>query len=120
MKQKKVRLVEDETSRRNPDSSSGIYLTAAKVKKCRLVADNRRENEEAKKETAKKTAPQKLYLQQKKYKSFQKCEDSMDSLSYYPTEELMFIKLVNLSSNTTKDVFAHIGGNLGELPNHRR
>ena len=42
--QKKARLVNDETSRRNPDSSSVIYLTADKVAQCRLVADNRREN----------------------------------------------------------------------------
>ena len=56
LNQKKVRLVNDETSTRNPDSSMGIYLTAAKVAQCTLVADNRREKEEAKKETAKKTA----------------------------------------------------------------
>ena len=56
LNQKKVRLVNDETSMRNPDSSMGIYLTAAKVAQCTLVADNRREKEEAKKETAKKTA----------------------------------------------------------------
>ena len=31
LNQKKVKLVNDETSMRNPDSSSGIYLTAAKV-----------------------------------------------------------------------------------------
>ena len=31
LKQNKVRLVNDENSMRNPDSSSGIYLTAAKV-----------------------------------------------------------------------------------------
>ena len=56
LNQKKVRLVNDETSTRNPDSSMGIYLTAAKVAQCTLVADNRRKKEEAKKEPAKKTA----------------------------------------------------------------
>ena len=55
LNQKKVRLVNDETSMRNPDSSSGIYLTAAKVSQFRLVAENRKEKEEEKKETAKKT-----------------------------------------------------------------
>ena len=45
----KVRLVNDETSTRNPDSSSEIYLTAAKVTQCRPVSENRREKEEAKK-----------------------------------------------------------------------
>ena len=52
---KKVILENDVTSRRNPDSSSGIYLTADKVSQCRLVYDNMREKEEAKKETAKNT-----------------------------------------------------------------
>ena len=44
---KKVVLVNDETSMRNPDSSSGIYLTTDKVTQFRLVAGNRREKEEA-------------------------------------------------------------------------
>ena len=56
LNQKETRLVNDETSMRNPDSRTRIYLTAAKVVKFRLVADNRREKEEAKKETVKKTA----------------------------------------------------------------
>ena len=38
---------------RNPDSSSGIYLTAAKVAQGGLVADNRREKEETKKGNSK-------------------------------------------------------------------
>ena len=56
LNQKETRLVNDETSMRNPDSRTRIYLTAAKVVNFRLVADNRREKEEAKKETVKKTA----------------------------------------------------------------
>ena len=54
--QKKVRLVNDETSMRNPDYSTVIYLTTAKVVQYRLVTDDKIEKEEAKKETAKKTA----------------------------------------------------------------
>ena len=46
---KRVRLLNDETYIRNPDSSSGFYLTAAKVAQYRLVDKNRREKEEAKK-----------------------------------------------------------------------
>ena len=85
-KQKKARLVNDETSLRNPDSISGIYLTATKVAQCRLVAENRREKEEAKKETEKKTFTRKLHLQQKRYEDFQKCQDSMNSLSSSTTK----------------------------------
>ena len=44
----------------------------------------------------------------------------MNILSSSPTEESMFINLVNLSSKITKDAFAHIGGKLDGLPNQRR
>ena len=39
--QKKVKLVNDVISRRDHDYSSVIYLTAAKLSQCRLVAENR-------------------------------------------------------------------------------
>ena len=120
LNQKKVVLVNDETSMRNPDSSSGIYLTTDKVAQFRLVAGNRREKEEAKKETAKKTFTQKLNLQQMRCEAFQKFQDSMNSLSSSTTEELMFINLINLSSTIIKDAFAHIRGKLGGIPNQRR
>ena len=42
LQQKQVRLVNDETYRRNTDSSSRIYFTAAKVTQYSLVAENRR------------------------------------------------------------------------------
>ena len=84
--QNKVRLVNDETSRRNPDSILVIYLTAAKVSQFRLVAENRREKEEAKNLTAKKTATQKLYLQQKRSKYFQKFQYCMIIILSYPTK----------------------------------
>ena len=70
LNQNKVRLINDETSMRNPYYSSGIYLTAAKVAKCRLVADNMKEKEEAKRETAKKTAKRNFYLQKSDVKIF--------------------------------------------------
>ena len=43
LNQKKVRLVNDETSMSYPDFSTVIYLTAAKGDQNRLVAENRRE-----------------------------------------------------------------------------
>ena len=42
LNQRKAILVNDETSIRNLDSNTGIYLTAAKVAHYRLVADNKR------------------------------------------------------------------------------
>ena len=84
--QKKVILVNDETSTSNPDFSTGIYLTADKVAQCILVSDNRIEKVEAKKETAKNTANQKLHLQQKRCEAFQKFQYSMNSLLSPPTK----------------------------------
>ena len=63
MKQKKVkRLNEDAATSRNPDSTSGIYLTAFKVAQCRQVDKNRRKKEDTKKVTAKKTAKRKVHI----------------------------------------------------------
>ena len=59
--QKKVKLGdEDANIRINLNLTSGIYLTAAKVAQCRQVATNRREIDEVKKITAKKTATRKI------------------------------------------------------------
>ena len=63
MQKNKVRLENDVTTRKNHDSSLGVYLTSDKFAQCRLVDENRREEEEAKKETENKTATQKLCLQ---------------------------------------------------------
>ena len=63
LKKRKVKLEnEDVNTRRKPNSTSGIYLTAVKVAQCRLVAKNRRDTEEAKKTTKKKTATRKVHI----------------------------------------------------------
>ena len=95
IKQKKVKLAnEDANTRRNPDSTSGIYLTAAKVAQCRQVAVNRREMDEAKKITAKKTATRKIHLQLKISEAFDMCINSMNSLSSSTTDEDRFIQII--------------------------
>ena len=49
LKRKKVKLAnEDVNTRRNPNSTSGIYLTTVNVAQCRQVSANRRETEEEK------------------------------------------------------------------------
>ena len=119
--QRKVKLEnEDTTSRRNTASTLGIYLTDVKVKQFIKMDENRREKEEEKKVTAKKTATVKVHRQLKRYEAFDRCINSMDSLSLSNTNEESFIQLIQQSSNTIKDAFAHIGGKLAELPNQRR
>ena len=71
LKKRKVKLAyEDANTRSNPNSTSGIYLAAAKLTQCRQVAVNRREMDEAKKITAKKTATRKIILQLKISEAF--------------------------------------------------
>ena len=62
LNKKKARLVNDENYMRNPDYTLGTYLTTAKVEHCRLVAENKIEKLETKKETAKKTLIRKFHL----------------------------------------------------------
>ena len=82
LNKKKVKLAkEDANNRRKPDSSSGIYLTAVKLTKCRQVAVNRRAMEEAKKVTAKNTDTRKVHLQLNRYEAFDRCINSMKSMS---------------------------------------
>ena len=82
LQKKKVKLANEgaNTSRKH-NSTLGIYLTSDKVAQCRQVAANRREIDEAKKITAKKTATRKILLQIKRYEAFDMCINSMNSLS---------------------------------------
>ena len=45
-----------------------------------ILDDNKREKEEAKKETSKKTAACKACLQQKRFEAFEKLQDCMDNI----------------------------------------
>ena len=82
LNQKKVKLTNEDTdTRSNPDSTLGIYLTTVKVEQYIQVADNRREKEEAKKVTAKKTATREVHLQLKRYEDFDRRINSMKILS---------------------------------------
>ena len=54
-------MVNDETSMRNPDLSTRIYLTATNVEKCRLLSENTREKEEAKRKQ-KRRQPPKIFI----------------------------------------------------------
>ena len=113
LKQNKIKLAnEDTTTTRNSDSTSRMYLTAVKVAQCRQVADNRREKEEAKKVTAKKTSTRKVHIQLKRYEDFDRCINSMHSLSSSTTDEERLIQLFQQSPNTIKDGFLRMGGKL--------
>ena len=81
LKHKKVKLEnEDSVTSRNPDSTPGIYLTAVKLAQFRQVAKNRREKEEAKNVTAKRTTTRKVHLQLKISKACDRCIEFMNSL----------------------------------------
>ena len=121
LKNRKIKLEnEDDNHKRKPNSTSGIYLTAVKVEKCRQVAANRRETEEAKNITAKETSTRKINIQLKRSEAFDTCINSMNSLSLSNTDEYRFIQIIQQLYNIIKDAFVHIGGKLAELPNQRK
>ena len=97
-----------------------IYLTAVKWAQCRMVDDNRREKDETKKESAKKTSIRKAFLHKKRSEYFRRFQDCIYSLSPSPSELTIQIALVPLSAITLKDAFFHLGGKLGDLPNQIR
>ena len=97
-----------------------MYLTAVKVAQCRQVAENRREKEEAKKETENNTSTKKVHLQLKRSEAFDRCIKYINSLSSYTTDEERFIQIIQQSSNTIKDSFGYVGVKLKKLPNQRR
>ena len=118
IKKNKVKLAnEDANTRRNPNSTSGIYLTDIKVAQCRHVSAKKREIEQEKKIIAKKTTTRKVHLQLKRSRDFDMCINSMKSLSSSTTYEDRFIKIIQQSSNTINDDFVQIGGKLSKLPN---
>ena len=93
--QKKVKLAdEDANTRINPNSTSGIYLTADKVAQCRKVAANRREMYEAKNITAKKIAKRKILIQMKRSEAFDMCINSINSLYLSTNDEDRWIQLL--------------------------
>ena len=119
--QKKIKLAdENANTRSNHNSTSGIYLTAAKVAQCIQVAANRREMDEVKKITAKKTEKRNILLQLKRSEAFDMCINSMNSLYFATTDEDRLIQLLQQSPNTIMDAFVNLGGKLAELPNQQR
>ena len=98
LKEKKAKLSnEDANTRRNPDSTSGIYLIAVKLAQCRQVAANRRKTVESKKIITKKTATGKVHLQLTIFEAFDRLIISIRSLSLSTTDEERFIQLVLVS-----------------------
>ena len=79
-----------------------------------------REKEETKKVTEKKTDRKKDCLRLNIYHYFDRCINSMNSLSLSTTDEKRLIQIIRQSSNTIKDAFVHIGGKLAKLPNQIR
>ena len=62
--------------RRNPDSSSVIYLTASSTEKCKLMAENHQKQEESKKMSTHKNAARMASLLTKWADSFKKILDA--------------------------------------------
>ena len=107
----------------NPDSSAGIYITASVEAECRMIAQNRKTQEEEKKR------PKKLNAF-KNSAHVTKCgiKNSLQQQPTYPatrrlqrtpsTPPLQVLR--SLSTDTIKDTFYHLDGKIGELSDQKK
>ena len=113
---------EEEGRRMNPDSSSGIYVTASVEAQCRLISYNRNMKEEQKIKNKKVNALKRCACMNLRATSFAKLvanlpNDMMDSEN--PSTPLLQV-LLSLSTDIIKDTYQHLGGNMGEFPDLKK
>ena len=87
-KSKKLILVNDETSMRNPDSISGIYLTSDEAEQYRLVDENRREKEEAKRKQKRRHSSKSFIFNRSNVKLFRNSKTPCTVYFFLPSNNL--------------------------------
>ena len=109
----------------NLDPSMDIYVTASVKSECHMISQNRNIQEEEKKIASKVNAFKKASLVTKHGRSFAKLLTSTFNLlrdtktSEDPSNPLLQF-LLYLSTDTIKEDFYHIGGNISELSNQKK
>ena len=115
----KVKLVNKyTTTRKNQDSTSGIYLTNVKVSQCRQLAKNRRKRMRQK-GNSKEDSHKNVHLQLKRSEAFDMRINYINSLYQSTTDKERFIQIIQQYSNIIKDSFVYIGVKLIKIPNQR-
>ena len=106
--------------RQNPDSLSGIYMTSTKEAKFCIVADNRRNRDETKKNAVRVNAVKKLAYIIKRGGSFENILSTLENIWSYTntledsTESVLQV-ISDLSYDTLKDNLFHLVENISDL-----
>ena len=113
---------EEEGRRMNPDSPSGIYVTASVEAQCRFIAQNRKIKEEDKIKNTKVNALKRAARINQRATSFAKLVSNLPNdmmASEDPSTPLLQV-LLSFSTDIIKDSYQHLGGNMGELPYQKK
>ena len=107
----------------NPDSSSGIYVTASVEGQCKLMAQNRRMKEDEKIKNTKVNALKRSAGMNQPAKSFAKLVANLPNYmiaSEDPSTPLLLQFLLSFSTDSSKDSYQNLGGKMGEFPNLKK
>ena len=101
----------------NPDSSSGIYVTASVEAQCRMIAENQKIKEEENIKNSKVNALKRAARMNLRAMSFAKLVAYLPNdimASEDPSTPLLQV-LLSLLTDIIKDSYQHLGGKMGEL-----
>ena len=113
---------EEEGRRMNPDYSSGIYVTESVEAQCRLIAQNRKTNEEENIKNTKVNSLKRAARMNQRATSFAKLVANLPNdmmASEDPSTPLLQV-LLSLSTDIIKDSYQHLDGTMGELPDLKK
>ena len=110
------RGVEEEGIRMNPDSSSGIYVTASVEAQSRLIAQNWKMKEEKKIKNTKVNALKRAARINQRATSLAKLVANLpnDMMASEDNSTPLLQVFLSLSTEIIKDSYQHLGGNMGE------
>ena len=113
---------QEEGRRMNPDSSSGIYVTASVEAHHRLISQSRKMKEEEKIKSTNVNALKRAAHINQRAKSFAKLSSNIpnDMIASEDNYNPLLQVLLSLSTDTIKDSYKHLGGNMGELPDLKK
>ena len=106
----------------NPDSSTGIYVTASVEAQCRMFAKNRKTKEEEKIKNSKANALKRAARMNLRATSFLKLFANLpnDIMASEDLSTPLLQVLLSLSTDIIKDSYQHLGRKMGELPDLKK
>ena len=106
----------------NPDSSSGIYVTASVEAQYILIAQNRKMKEEEKVKNTKVNALKRAARINQRATSFAKLVANLpnDMMASEDNSTTLLRVLLSLSTDIIKDSYQNLGGKMGEFPDLKK